>query len=250
MSEITEHSSGHTNGGAPPRVDPTKLTTDMVNIAKEDIRREAEAFREVVFMKIDDNRTEIMSEIRRVNDVNDQKYDGIEQQSDLVERGRVEQKIDCVEASTPILCADLVWRPAGEIRVDDELIACDEEPQDSGQITPRRRLRRSIVIANSLSSDKLFRVNTSNGTLNCNGKHPWLTYTSKGPKRQRWSWVKTEDLIPGDKVLKPMDVWEVDKSYEAGWLAGMFDGEGHLYFDNQTDKARLGIVQRNSLTAD
>ena len=31
-------------------------------------------------------------------------------------------------------------------------------------------------------------------------------------------------------VHKQLDVWEADRSYEAGWLAGMFDGEGSLAF--------------------
>jgi len=99
MTEITS------NGGAPPRVDPTKLTTDAVNQAKDDIRREADQFREVVFMKVDDLRTEIMSDIRRVNDVNDQKFDSVRTQFDLAERGRIEQKIDTKQAVDAALIA-------------------------------------------------------------------------------------------------------------------------------------------------
>ena len=77
---MTESITG--NGGAPPRVDPTKLTTEAVNIAKEDLRREMSAIRELAETNLHSLRTEVMSEIRRIDDVSVQKFNGIKQQFD------------------------------------------------------------------------------------------------------------------------------------------------------------------------
>lgn len=153
-----------------------------------------------------------------------------------------EKRFECVAAETPVLCADLIWRPAGELKVGDELIALDEDsPSRSG-----RRFRRAIVTANSLESDKLFSVNTPVGIVKCNANHPWLV------RNHAWEWVKTSDIKVGDEVAHPVDVWEIDSTWESGWLAGMFDGEGCLSIGTSVGKPRvqLSLSQRESKTSD
>jgi hypothetical protein len=71
---VTDTAHG-SNGGAPPRIDPTVLTTEVIDKAKEDLRREMETI-------VTGLRIEVMSEIRRVNDVADQKFNAIKQQFD------------------------------------------------------------------------------------------------------------------------------------------------------------------------
>jgi hypothetical protein len=152
-----------------------------------------------------------------------------------------EKRFDCVTADTPILCADLVWRPAGTLCVGDELLAFDEKaPSRRG-----RRFRRATVTANSIASDKLLRVNTTSGTVRCNHKHPWLV--RRGNKTVEWRWVKSDELRVGDAVYHPLDVWETDTSWEGGWLAGMYDGEGCLSHSN--NRSNLSIAQRESPTS-
>jgi len=67
------------NGGAPPRVDPTVVTKEAIDMAKEDLRREVAASKELTDLSRDSLRTEVMSDIRRVNDVSDQKFDSVAQ---------------------------------------------------------------------------------------------------------------------------------------------------------------------------
>jgi len=149
----------------------------------------------------------------------------------------------CVSADTPVLCADMTWRPAGDLLVGDELIAFDE----SSPTRRGRRFRRSIVTANSLCRDTLLLVNTPAGSVRCNYRHPWLV--RRQDKTCTWRWVNAEDLRPGDVVLNPVDVWETDRSWDAGWLAGMYDGEGCLCFD-RNGSVQLTMSQRVSPTAD
>lgn len=150
----------------------------------------------------------------------------------------------CVEASTPVLCADLVWRPAGELRVGDELVAFDDDSPDGAG----RRLRESFVIANSLMPDELIRVTVNGVSVECNTAHPWLV---RDRHNNGWKWKTTGKLSLGEEIMQPFDVWETDRSYEAGWLSGMLDGEGCLCFKNDTvnGAARLSVSQRVSDTA-
>jgi hypothetical protein len=152
----------------------------------------------------------------------------------------------CVSADTPVLCTDLIWRPAGDLLVGDELIAFEEEADSS---LPRigRRFCRSVVTANSLKRDSLLRVTTTHGSVRCNRDHPFLAKT----RREGWRWIRAEDLTMGAKVLSALDVWEQDRSFEAGWLSGFMDGEGCMRFDpNNNGRARISVNQVMGPTAD
>lgn len=218
-----------------PVPDPTLLTTQA-------LYREVATLRELIEEKI-----------LATDQLVSEKFASVDRQLDLVERQRVEQKSDtkaavdaalCVSADTPILCADLIWRTAGDLLPGDELIAFDEEA-----VSLRgRRYRRAVVTANSLMRDVLLQVNTTEGLLRCNYDHPLLVRSCRG---HAWHWVKAQNIRPGNEILKILDVWEVDRSWEAGWLAGILDGEGCLTFRSHKDGiARLGIGQVAGTTAD
>jgi hypothetical protein len=157
-----------------------------------------------------------------------------------------DKRFECVSSDTMILCADLIWRPAGELRVGDELIAFDEEAEaDSGR--RGRRFRRSVVTANAVQDDALIEVQTPRGNVRCNPQHPWLVRPQD--KRLDWRWVRADNLQYGDAVHHVFDPWTVDTSWESGWLAGMFDGEGCLMLD-KNKRTQLSIAQRESPTSD
>jgi hypothetical protein len=143
-----------------------------------------------------------------------------------------EKRFECVSIDTPILCADLVWRPAGDLQVGDELIACDEDaPTRHG-----RRFRRAVVTANASHEDALLHVTTTHGDVRCNAQHPWLVLPISAQRRGTgWRWVRASDLKHGDKVMRAADLWTPDHSWEAGWLAGMYDGEGCLSYAKQSN---------------
>lgn len=153
-----------------------------------------------------------------------------------------EKRFECVSADTPVLCADLTWRPAGDLLPGDELLAFDEEsPARRG-----RRFRKATVTVNSLERDALLLVNTPEGSVRCNHEHPWLVRRTKW---SNWRWMKAADLQPGYAVIHAVDTWTVDRSWESGWLAGMYDGEGCLCL-NKNGGVQLSLTQRESETAD
>lgn len=152
----------------------------------------------------------------------------------------------CVEESTPVLCADLVWRPAGSLTVGQELVAFDEEPDPEANYKHGRRFRTATVTANALFEDELYEVRTEQGeVVRCNAKHPWLTRRQNGPMDERFNgqWVETKDLQPNDLVVKLFQPWEVDRSYDAGWLSGFLDGEGCVAAETPNNGSAIPVVR-------
>lgn len=157
-----------------------------------------------------------------------------------------ESRFSCVAADTPILCADLIWRKAGDLKVGDELIGCDEESLDA----EGRRFQRAVVTDYELDNEALLVVSTIHGAVRCTPTHPWLVRytgsrrpgTAVGQKVGVWHWVEAQFLQPGDLVMHALTPWEVDRSWEAGWLAGLFDGEGCLSV-RKTKSAELSVSQ-------
>ena len=163
----------------------------------------------------------------------------------------------CLTPDQRILTADLRWVPCGDIKVGDKLLAFDEHApyMKPGGNPARRRWRIATVEESYPAQKECVRVNLANGeSVTCTSDHPWLAqrYSSGGNGLVGGfqQWVKAKDLmtsstyrrrvhgvwmdIPkksaGWHVLKQLTPWESDLSYEAGWLAGMFDGEGSLAF--------------------
>jgi hypothetical protein len=129
----------------------------------------------------------------------------------------------CLAPHERILTADLRWVPCGELSEGDEILAFDEEPKDGNRC---RRWRFAKVTMSRPARKQCVRVNLENGdSIICSKDHPWLVDRYNGSGRR--DWVRA-DSIEGMYALRELDTWEAATSYEAGWLAGMFDGEGSL----------------------
>lgn len=148
----------------------------------------------------------------------------------------------CVEAGTPILCADLIWRPAGELQQGDELIAFDENPSGEQGRRKHRHFKTGVVLSNAIQKSDLLQVVTDKGTVLCNPPHPWLA------KKSNLKWVEAQHLRKGDIVYHLIDTWKPDDSHTAGWLAGFLDGEG--YVDMSRRNLRVVACQAVGPTCD
>lgn len=134
----------------------------------------------------------------------------------------------CPTPDTLILCDDLVWRPAGDLTVGQGLIGFDEFKGDHPHPRARaRRWRPAEVQHTDITKRPSVRIVLESGReLRCADDHFWLAQTKRS---NSVDWKAAGDLIPGvDCLSRYTDTWTQDRSYEAGWLAGMFDGEGHL----------------------
>lgn len=122
----------------------------------------------------------------------------------------------CLAPETLVLCADLVWRKLGELMVGDEVIGFDEE------LDKRQRFRRATVEATDRRTLDCYEVETALGVTVASADHLWLV------TRHRREWVRTADLRRDDQIVSFGAPWHVDTSHGGGYLAGLFDGEGHL----------------------
>lgn len=139
----------------------------------------------------------------------------------------------CLHPDHKILTADLRWVPAGSLSEGDTLVGFDEH-QDGHS---RRGYRASTILNYKQEEQELFKVVLDSGKeFHVTKDHKWLCRTEKGP----YHWRETVNLA-GLYVVKHFEVWNEDPSRDAGWLAGMFDGEGWLRMRNGISVA---IAQR------
>lgn len=145
------------------------------------------------------------------------------------------QHTQCVDPSTPILCADLTWRPAGDLRVGQEIVAFDEDAtMGQGRGVNSRSYRTATIQANRLDSKPSMRLETDIGDpITASVDHPWLVWRNRnkaehGCRTKGLIWVETQDLVVGDQIAHFAQPWSQDDTFEAGWVSGMFDGEGSM----------------------
>lgn len=157
-----------------------------------------------------------------------------------VDRHKCYSGVDyCLAPQTRVLHADMTWRPAGEVRKGDRLVAFDEnqpEQVTGGPSRPRRLMKTADVEVVSVIDKPCVTVHTDQGPVTCSTDHLWLVdhkhslwisgkHTSYGQ-----AWRAAADLKSGDKIMSMGRPWQPDDSRLAGWLAGALDGEGHLSF--------------------
>jgi DNA polymerase I-like protein with 3'-5' exonuclease and polymerase domains len=135
----------------------------------------------------------------------------------------------CVTPDTLILRSDLRHVPASEIRSGDRLVAFDEYPEDAGSGNKYHRMRTAVAEKVSVVRKRSVTVRTEDGkATTCSADHLWLVRRRKAPHRgPRIAWARAEDLLPGDWLLS-LGTWGEADSRTAGYLAGLYDGEGSL----------------------
>lgn len=133
----------------------------------------------------------------------------------------------CVDVSTPVLCADFRWRPAGELQEGDEIVAFDPE-RDGRRL---RHIRLGRVMHNKVEQADTYGIELEDGSvLYATPDHEWLVKMSSN----RLVWRETKDLAESNKggpvyLCRPLGpMWKSDDDYDSGYLAAAFDGEGCL----------------------
>jgi hypothetical protein len=163
----------------------------------------------------------------------------------------------CVDPETKVLTSDLRWICAKDIEEGRHLIGFDEKTNGPGGKGQNRRWKESIVEGISKIIRPCYKLTMEDGSeLICSAEHQWLCQSVNENH-----WMTTEQLIPKgmykdgrcSHICKPLEMWEEDNSYEAGYLAAAFDGEGHI---SQTpnnyngSRINLGFSQRENGMSD
>jgi hypothetical protein len=127
----------------------------------------------------------------------------------------------CLEENHKVLTADLRYVPLKEVNVGDELVSFEEYSINKRS----RRYKKGTVLAVKSTEKETFKVTLESGKeFVVTDDHRWLVRTGS-----MYRWVETNSLRKGTCIPKLMDEWETLESYDAGWLSGMYDGEGSLH---------------------
>ena len=158
----------------------------------------------------------------------------------------VDMAVDCLAPETKVLTADLQWVPSGSVKVGDELMGFDEYSSDGEGKT--RRWRKAVVTKARETFRRCHEMGLEDGTsFIASEKHGWLTH---GENVNRW---KTTDELTAKhhragrptRILKMVEPWKGDLSWDAGYLAAAFDGEGSLC---QNERKTVPGIFRNTLS--
>jgi hypothetical protein len=164
----------------------------------------------------------------------------------------------CLHPDHKVLTADLRYIPMRDLKVGDKLVSFDEGTTASatGSRSHPRRYKTGTVEALRLMRGEMFDVTLSSGKVfRVTKDHLWFTKNTGS----LFSWKTTEQLRKtnplvvgkkggGTRIVKMLDEFEHDQSWESGWLAGMYCGEGSLYHKRTTGGScmQLSLSQSDS----
>lgn len=152
----------------------------------------------------------------------------------LVDRIGVFDENFCVDLDTPVLTRDLTWVRAGELAKGDALIGVDEHPPSQAG---RRYVPSTITKLRHRRAKCLRFVLDDEREVVVTQDHRWLVKSKYGGAP--WRWEHSDRLKVGDRLLAPLRPWRTETSFDAGWLSGLFDGEGSLSSNDRTRQLSL-----------
>ncbi len=137
----------------------------------------------------------------------------------------------CLGPDTPVLYADMAWRPIGGARPGDLLVGFDEFPSPGCT----RKLRKATVEAVWRSRRRTVRLITDRTEVLATPDHRWL-------QSRDFRWSRTDQLSPG-RLLRyvPLVAPEkLDDDYRIGYLAGVSLGDGTFRYQHGWRSDKLG----------
>lgn len=144
--------------------------------------------------------------------------------------------IYCLGEDTKVLTSGMSWKELGSLEIGSSIVGFDEDPNGPGE---GRKFRESeITSCDTVYLDSCI-VKTDIGETLASNEHMWLVR-----KNHNVVWVTTDRLEPGDNIMSVGSPWEQDNSRDAGWLAGIYDGEGSIH------DGRLSVSQNEGPVLD
>ncbi len=142
----------------------------------------------------------------------------------------------CLTPDTPVLMADMTWKPIGDIRPGDQVLAFDEH--NHGGKGNERRWRVATVTDAWRTVQRAIRVTFTDGRqVVTSAEHRWL--------RDRDRWRATDQLRVGDRVRTVFTSTPDPRGadYEAGYIAGVTLGDGTFRWSPEWRSDKLGCPQ-------
>jgi protein gp37 len=146
--------------------------------------------------------------------------------------------LNCLDPDTLVLYADMTWRPIGDAKVGDQLVAFTDEPH----VGQNRVFETATIEAIRHTRQSTVEFTAGGRTVVASAGHRWLT------NQARPYWRTTESLTLGDRIRvvgAPQERPDLDgEDYRAGYIAGATAGDGTMRWDPAWRSASLGFPQR------
>jgi len=164
----------------------------------------------------------------------------------------------CTVADTPILMGDWTFKRIADVVAGDEVIGWSQRPEDG----KRYLIKTSVQVVGSHPMQPVNRYSFDNGrSVTCTADHRWWrgAQWKSGAKDRRISNGREYSPLGGGyhdlKHIRELLIpTSPDSSREAAWLAGFFDGEGHVTNNGGGDRPSGVIVftqsERNRILID
>ena len=162
----------------------------------------------------------------------------------------------CVPPETPVLTTGLEWKPAGDLALDDRLFAFEEHPAEvrtGAGCKPRRQIQSATVTHTGTIKRHIVRLDLADGSsVRSSSEHPWLVALKAAGNQ---SWLAADKILARvqakrtQTIVRFVDPWKADTSWSAGYLAGMFDAEGHVT-TSAGGFAQVGFAQNEGVVLD
>lgn len=148
---------------------------------------------------------------------------------------------NCLAPGTRTLKSDLTWCNIEDLKPGDELVGFSEHFTSD--------MKPTKVIATKRQSARTYTIKTAKGDITASAGHRWPVRRPSG-LHTKIEWRTTQQLFEqksqGWRLMHFVDPWEVDRTYEGGYLAGFLDGEGNYAgggIDNTNGSKRIQFTQ-------
>ncbi len=148
----------------------------------------------------------------------------------------------CVPTQTPILRADLTWCSAQDYKPGDKVVSFEEFP---AKPNVSRKFVTGTVTHNEIRTLPCMEIQFVGGSppLRATPEHQWLV---RRRGQNVVSWKRTDELDANDELGQIFPLWKAPDTWDAGYIAGALDGEGHLSVNSKPRMAaayNLGVSQ-------
>jgi len=136
----------------------------------------------------------------------------------------------CNPPEAPMWMADGSFKPLGAIAVGDKLMGwgrdcVGKKKGKQGNKQARKRLRTSVVTAIHKKKDKIYKVTLSSGrVLRCTKDHLWVNGKLQFRGGDRYVTPEVGRVLA--HIVEPTRSISKLEARTAGWLGGIYDGEG------------------------
>ena len=145
---------------------------------------------------------------------------------------------DCVDPDTLLLMEDLTKKRAGDIQPSDRLIGFQEYAVNG---TSRKMVPTVVESVRRLRMPSYVICMMDGRRIQVSGNHQFLRGRLCEQFGGGWKWVTADSLRVGD-LLKLFPFPEEERTFDAGWMAGILDGEGYITGQGNAGM-RLGFCQ-------